>query len=177
MIFPVICGGAAAGEFVPPAAYPMRRYEAGWSKNPFLLKAAPIAVQKESFAKDMALAGWRQAEDDITVLLVNTKTREYTRLKNNEPAPDGMKVKCAHLEDRRADTFVEIERGGEVATLRYDDAFLRQMAATASAAKPQAQPANNPVLGPNGVAMNTLPPLPVLPAEQSAILSAILPPA
>ena len=133
-------GAASTPPFTEPKAHPISRYEAGWQKNPFTLKTAPIAVLKESFAKDIALAGWRQAGDDSIVILVNTKTREYSRLKNNEPGPDGTKVKTAHLADRRSDTYVELERSNEApAVVRYDESFLHQMGAQAAAAKPNPQ--------------------------------------
>jgi len=144
LMFSAAHGAASTAQFTEPQAHPVSRYEAGWQKNPFTLKTAPVAVAKESFAKDLALAGWRQAGDDITVILVNTKTREYSRLKNQEAAADGTKVKTAHLEDRHSDTFVELERNSETAVVRYDEAFLRQMSAQGAAAKPnpQAQPHN-----------------------------------
>ena len=145
-------GAASTAPFTPPQAHPVSRYEAGWQKNPFTLKTAPIAVQKESFAKDLALAGWRQAGDDSIVILVNTKTREYSRLKNDEPGPDGTKVKEAHLEDRNSNTFVKLERGNETADVRFDEAFLRQMAAQGAAASKA-----NPQRAPNATGQNQPP--------------------
>jgi hypothetical protein len=131
---------AAAAQFSEPKAYPISRYEAGWLKNPFTLKTAPVAVAKESFAKDLALAGWRQAGDDNIVILVNTKTREYSRLKNQEAGADGIKVAAAHLEDRRSDTYVELEKNGEKAVVRFDEGFQRQMAAQGAGPKAGANP-------------------------------------
>ncbi len=160
LIFLSACGAASAAPFAEPQAHPINRYEAGWKKNPFTLKTAPVAMQKESFAKDLALAGWRQAGEDNIVILVNTKTREYLRLKNQESAADGTKVKTAHLQDRRADTFVELERNNETAVVRYDESFLKQMAAQGAAAKPNPHMAmtgqNNPGLARTSV--NTMPP-------------------
>src|SRR5262249_39989293 len=130
---------ACGVDFPEPAAHPISRYEPGWRKNPFTLKTAPVAVQKESFARDLALAGWLQASDASIVILMNTKTREYTRLKNHDPAADGTKVKSSHLEDRHA-AFVELERNNETAVVRYDDGFLRQMAARGGAAQPDPPP-------------------------------------
>lgn len=134
-------GVALATPFTEPQAHPISRYETGWEKNPFTLKTAPVALQKDSFAKDLALAGWRQSGDDSIVILVNTKTREYTRLKNQEPGSDGTKVKAAHLEDRRADTFVELERNNETAVVRYNESYLQQMASQGAAVKPNPQTA------------------------------------
>jgi hypothetical protein len=128
---------ASAAPFAEPKPHPISRYEAGWEKNPFTLKTAPPAIIKESFAKDIALAGWRQAGDDVIVKLVNTKTKEYSSLKNNEPGPDGTRVKSAHLEGRQADMFVELERDKEPpAVVRFDEGFIRTMGAQAGAAKP-----------------------------------------
>jgi len=94
------------------------------------VKTAPVAATKESFAKDLALAGWRQTGDGSVIILVNTRTREYMRLKNHEPAPDGTKVKKEHLADRREDAFVELERSNEApAVVRYDESFIRQLGA------------------------------------------------
>ncbi|MCE9518560.1 MAG: hypothetical protein K8R87_03185 [Verrucomicrobia bacterium] len=146
-IFAVL-GAAPAAPFTEPKAHPINRYETGWEKNPFTLKTAPVALNKESFAKDLALAGWRRAGDDNIIILVNIKTREYSRLKNQEPAADGTKVKTAHLENRRSETFVELERNNETAVVRYDESYLHQMAAQGGGANPNPQMAmrgqNNP---------------------------------
>jgi len=174
-IFLIICaarGAALSAPFTEPKAHPISRYEAGWQKNPFTLKTAPVAVQKESFAKDLALAGWRQAGDDSIVILVNTKTREYTRLKNKEPAADGTKVKTAHLADRRSDTYVELERNNETASVRFDESYLKTMAAQQAApAKPNPQVAmrapNIPGQGP-APGMNVNPATAVRPATGTA---------
>ncbi len=136
LTFSAARGAVSIAPFTEPQALPISRYEAGWEKNPFTLKTSPIAVTKESFAKDIAIAGWRQAGDDNIVILVNTKTREYSRLKNQEPGEGGTIVKTAHLQDRHADTFVELERNGETAVVRYDESFLKQMGAQGAAARP-----------------------------------------
>lgn len=128
---------AAAEEFRAPEAHPVERYMTLWNKNPFTLKTAPAAIQRESFAKDLALAGITRIGADTTVLLVNTKTREYLRLKNEEMHSSGMKVKSVNLRDSRADSSVEVIAGSETSVLKYDTGFLAQMAG-------QATPANVP---------------------------------
>ncbi len=118
-----------AEEFHAPVAYPLDRYESMWNKNPFTLKTAPVALQKESFARDLALAGITKIGDDTTVLLVNTKTREYLRLKNLDAHTSGLKVKSVDMRDTRSDSSVEVIMGAESSVLKYDDGFLKQMAA------------------------------------------------
>ncbi|WP_075089973.1 hypothetical protein [Verrucomicrobium spinosum] len=74
--------------FVPPEPFPAEKYENGWRKNPFTLKTAPVAIQRESFAKNLALGSMYDDAEGVTcVVVVNTKTRERTRLKGQEPPP------------------------------------------------------------------------------------------
>lgn len=120
---------SAAEDFHGPEAYPVDRYVPLWNKNPFTLKTAPAAIQKESFARDLALAGITRIGADTTVLLVNTKTREYLRLKNEEMHASGMKVKTVNMKDTRSESSVEVIMGSETSVLKYDTGFLAQMAA------------------------------------------------
>jgi len=128
----------AQEDFVPPQGYPVDRYEAAWKKNPFTLKTAPIAIEKVSFAKDLALGAVYQIGEDTTVVVVNTKTRERFKLINDQPSTAGLKVKAVFQKDTRKDSYVEVEAGGELATLRYDENYQKQM--VGQAPPPQQQP-------------------------------------
>jgi hypothetical protein len=143
---------AQVEDFLPPESYPVDRYEAGWRKNPFTLKTAPVAIQKESFAKDLVLGSVFTIDGETSVVVVNTKTRERIKLVNDQPSSTGMKVKSTSVQDTRKDTFVEVELGGDVASLRYDENFQKQLAA--QGAQPQA-PAVVPVNPVNGNVGNT----------------------
>lgn len=118
---------SAQEDFVPPSNYPVERYEAAWKKNPFTLKTAPIAIERVSFAKDLALGAVYQIGDNTTVVVVNTKTRERYKLVNDQPSSAGIKVKAVYKKDSRKETYVEVEAGGEAATIRYDEAYQKQM--------------------------------------------------
>lgn len=157
----------AAEEFRSPEAYPVDRYVPLWNMNPFTLKTAPAAIQRESFAKDLALAGITRIGDVTTVLLVNTKTREYLRLKNEEMHASGMKVKTVNMKDVRSDSSVEVIMGTETTVLKYDDGFLKQMAAQ--------------VPTPNAVASNNAGqpqpmPVPVMPGASQSPVGGAQPP-
>ncbi|QIF05916.1 hypothetical protein [Roseimicrobium sp. ORNL1] len=120
--------------FVVPERYSQDRYEAGWMKNPFTLKTAPVIAEKKSFAKDLVLHNIAGLEGgDALVVLANTKTKEMYRLKKSEPASNGMKIRYAVIKDARRDSYVEVELNGEFAVLRHDDAFRKQMLAGNSA--------------------------------------------
>jgi hypothetical protein len=84
---------------------------------------SPKVEQEGSFAKDLALAGWRKTGEDLIVTLVNIKTREYTRLKNHDPAPNGMIVKLIHESERMKDFYVELELNGETANARFPENY------------------------------------------------------
>ncbi|TLD70127.1 hypothetical protein FEM03_13090 [Phragmitibacter flavus] len=137
-------------EFPAPTPYPVDRYEAGWNTNPFTLKTAAVATQKESFAKDLVLGSMYQVGLETTVVLVNAKTRERIRIVSTQADPNGMRIKSANILNSRRDSYAEIEKDGEIAILRYDDRLQKQLAA-------QNQVASNDPNGngnPNAAAMN-----------------------
>ncbi|TLD71295.1 hypothetical protein FEM03_07125 [Phragmitibacter flavus] len=131
LFFILVLGPAfavAEDGFAPPDAHPLKHFQEIWKKNPFTLKTAPVAVQKESFAKDLVLGSMVQFGEEIVAVVVNTKTRERTELVSGQNAANGMKIKTASLEDTRKDSFVEVEVNGESAVLHYDENFLKQLA-------------------------------------------------
>lgn len=115
--------------FRPPEAHPIERYKAAWSRNPFTTKTAPSVAPTGSFAQDFVLASMYQVSGETVVIVANTKTRERIRLRNDEPAPNGMKVKAVFIEDTRKNSSAELVLGGETAVLRYQDQAFKQMAA------------------------------------------------
>lgn len=124
----------AAEPFAPPMAYPADRYESGWMMNPFTLKTAPTAIQKESFAKDLALGGVYGPVEKPIVSFVNTKTRERTKLSPGETDKNGLFLKAVYVKPSRKDTYAEVTMGGDAATIRYDNALIAQLAASGPAA-------------------------------------------
>jgi hypothetical protein len=129
------CLTLQAGErFVPPQEHRVERYEPGWRKNPFTLKTAPLPVEVQSFAKDLAIGSMYQVGEETTVVLVNTKTRERIILRNGQSASNGMRVKLASIKDTRKESSAIVQLGAQEATLRYDTSYLKQMAAARTAA-------------------------------------------
>ena len=142
---------ARAADFVPPEAYPQDRYEQGWQKNPFTLKTAPQVVQHDSFAKDLALSSISGSEDKPTVILINTKTRERTVLRNGGDDKTGMTIKAIHSDGGRKECYVDVELAGEVASIHFDEKVI-----AASAVPTPAMPnngGNRPGIQPGGVRM------------------------
>lgn len=165
----------------PPRPYPIERYLDGWAKNPFTLKTAPVVVTMESFAKDLVLGSVSQIGDVATVTMINTKTRERTRLISGQER-GGMKIKSVHLGYSRKEISVELESGTETAVLHYDNAVLKQLAEQKNLADGNAQgklaSQNLAATGSSSNAGYVAPPLPPPPTSANRRLLAIptLPP-
>lgn len=138
--------------FTPPQAYPVDRYEAGWSKNPFTLKTVAPDVPKGLFAADLAIGAYYGAASNPTVVLVNTKTRERILLRRDQPTASGISLKSLKLDAPRSECQVEVTLGAESAVIKYDANYLAQM----SAAEPVRVTAVTPTRGRPAV----MPPLP-----------------
>lgn len=123
-VVPALC----EDQFVPPQPYPVTRYEEGWNKNPFTIKTAPIGVTKASFAENLAIGSYYGASNDPTIVVVNTKTGERTRLKSSVES-NGMMLKSVSLGASRKESTAVVTCGAEMATLHYDDTYVRQVAA------------------------------------------------
>jgi hypothetical protein len=118
-----------AATFLPPRAHEAQRYEAGWNKNPFTLKTAPQVMESVSFAKDLTIGTYYGDAADPTIIIVNTKTNERIRLKQDQPAANGMKLSTVKFGTSRKDVIAEVTLGSETAPIRYNDSYVKQMAA------------------------------------------------
>jgi hypothetical protein len=141
--------------FTPPQAYPVDRYEAGWNKNPFTLKTAPVALERTSALQDLAIGSLFGLRSDPIVVVVNTKTGARTRLKTGETAQNGMLLKSVSVQETQKDTSAEVAMNGETAVLKFDYDFYRQNATPANDARHRAgeNPAvrdGAPIPGPPG---------------------------
>lgn len=137
--------------FKPPQAYDIGRYEAGWNKNPFTLKTASLPVANAMFAKDLAIGAFYGSMDDPTIVLVNTKTHERLRLKKGQRTNTGITLQVVNLGVSRSEASVEIHSGdGDSALVKFDEAYLRQVAANAAKNTPAPQspppPPQTPVM-------------------------------
>jgi len=129
------------GVFQPPKAYDVGRYEAGWDKNPFTLKtvAAPAAVNA-NFASGLAIGSYYGAMEDPTVVLVNVKTHQRFRLKKGQSTDAGMTLAAVNLSFTRREAYVEVKLGDQTARVKFDEGYLRQVAAAAMKAPPVPPP-------------------------------------
>ena len=128
-----------AMSFQPPVPHDVQRYEAGWNKNPFTLKTVAPVVDQISFALDLTIGTYFGDSKDPTIIIVNTKTNERISLKQGQPAANGMKLSSVKLGSSRKDVVAEVTLGTETATIRYNDSYVKQMAAAEMSKAPQMQ--------------------------------------
>ena len=129
---------AAEAAFTPPQAYPADRYEPDWMKNPFTLKTTPPPILKESWSKDLSLQGVSMSKDKsvLHVTIVNAKTHKRTTLDNVKPSADGLLVKSIEMRLNSKETTAVVEQNGEPATLKFDPALNKTLAAQNPAGTP-----------------------------------------
>jgi hypothetical protein len=168
LLFSIAVVSMAAQEpadFQSPQAYPATRYEAIWNKNPFTLKTAPSAVARPSFAQDFVIVTHYGAVDDPVIVIANTKTQERITLKKGRPSDGGIALEVANIGVNRKETFVQVTLAGETARLRYDEDYLRRMAAAAQPKQtPQPlKPANGAASPPSRTLQSSTIKLPALP--------------
>lgn len=145
MALVLMVAGAQAQDVVPfqaPRSYEANRYEADWSKNPFTLKTAPVVTEQASFAKDLAIGSYYGDAENPTVVVVNIKTGDRTRLQKGRPASNGMTLKSFNHGSGRKDAVAEVTLGAETSELRYNSDYVKQLASTEGARAPQ--PGQNP---------------------------------
>jgi hypothetical protein len=131
--------------FQPPVPHDVQRYEAGWNKNPFTLKTVAPVVEQVSFAADLTIGTYFGDSADPTIIIVNTKTNERISLKQGQPAANGMKLSSVKLGTSRKDVVAQVTLGTETAAIRYNDSYVKQMAAAEmSKAPPMQQPHQQP---------------------------------
>ncbi len=115
--------------FQPPVSHDVQRYEAGWNKNPFTLKTVAPVVEQVSFAVDLTIGTYFGDSADPTIIIVNTKTNERISLRQGQPAANGMKLSSVKLGTSRKDVVAQVTLGTKTASIRYNDSYVKQMAA------------------------------------------------
>ena len=141
-----------AGEDVAvPVPYPEERYKEAWNKNPFMLKTAPVAQPKASWAEDWKLAGMSNILGSISVSLKNVKTNEFKRLKEGGADKDGFVLEKANFDRDRKKASVEVTKDGRKETLTYDDEMLAGPAAGAGIPQPGVIPGRTAIPGRPGI--------------------------
>jgi hypothetical protein len=141
-----------------PQGYKADRYASTWERNPFLVEVTAAAINTVSFAQDWALTGLTVKPDGNSMAYIrNKQTQEFKRI-TPEPDADGFQLVKANPNPMRKDASVEVKKGAETATLKYDEV------APAPAAAPRVpMPGQQPVPVPGQPPANTIPGRPGMP--------------
>ncbi len=158
----LLCGVVTAadevtesGDAVIPKAFPTSRYEASWSKNPFLLKTTAGPQPPVSFAQDWVISGMYRNQGKTVVSLMNRQTGERKKVTSEDGEGAEFTLVKANIAPRPSDSSAEIRKGSEVATLTYDDQLL-------------SRPLSTPAPAPVAAAINARPGAKLTPQQAQA---------
>lgn len=114
--------------FVPPKAYELERYASALALNPFVLRTAPEPVRQGSLLEDWTLASVYGDVTRPTVVVLNMRTRERVRLRQDASNSHGIRLMSMRMGDRRKDMLAIVAYKGERVELRFNSEWLRQAA-------------------------------------------------
>ncbi|MBU6300838.1 MAG: hypothetical protein KGS60_04740 [Verrucomicrobia bacterium] len=122
--------GAGEGSFQVPESLPAERYAAIWERAPFHLKTvASGPVNTQSFAENLALAGFSEANGVVTVYLKDKSTGEYVELTSQSPHESGIEFDKIVENDDPRQIKVSLRKGAETALVSYSQEQLTPVAA------------------------------------------------
>ena len=106
-----------------PDGYPVSRYASLWERSPFTIASVRQDVVPEGFASKLVLAGVARIGADDFAILVNKDSQERINV-SSEPNGQGMKLLSVEPNADPLKACVTIQKGVEVAVVRYDQALL-----------------------------------------------------
>lgn len=120
----LVCASLHADEkaVVPaiPSAYVDGRYQTTWHSNPFLRQSRPVEAVNTSWADPWQLAGmYKNVSGEVSVILRNAVTGDLKRVVTGSQGE--FRLMKAGFHRNRDQAFVEIEKDGQMATLKYGE--------------------------------------------------------
>ena len=131
---------ARAGNSLPlPTPYPESRYQEMSARSPFAVSTASAApAATPDFAAQLYVDGVAHIgeTDYVAIKSRDPDKAEAVFLAVGEKAEDGMKVERVDWSDEMGHSRVEVSKGGERATLSFDQAEMAKAASTMTAGLP-----------------------------------------
>lgn len=110
-----------------PKAEKFSRYEPMLKHSPFAVATAGVPVAgAPDFAKDLYVANAGHSETGDFVTIASTTNREFKEYLTTSGTVDGYSVPNIQWSDRVGETKVTIAKGGQYATLSFNEAVLSQ---------------------------------------------------
>src|SRR4051812_7500121 len=120
-----------------PKPFTFARYQAMMDRSPFAVAtavAAPSATP--NFAKDLYVANAAHSKDGDFVTIASSADKNFKKYLSTTEPEDGYAITNIEWSDKLGATKVTISKDGQIATLAFNEALLKQPAATS---QPQMQ--------------------------------------
>ncbi len=143
-----------------PKAFSFARYQGMLDRSPFAVAtavAAPAATP--NFAKDLYIANAAHSKDGDLVTVASNADKNFKKYLTTAAPVDGYSITSIEWSEKVGATKVTITKDGQVATLAFNEALLRQPIASAQ----------NPPAVANFVQPQTMVPQPVVPQPGNAM--------
>lgn len=114
-----------------PKAFTFARYQAMMDRSPFAVAtavAAPAATP--NFAKDLYVANAAHSKDGDFVTIASSADKNFKRYLTTNAPEDGYSITNIEWSDKVGATKVTITKDGQIATLTFNEALLKQPVAT-----------------------------------------------
>jgi len=160
-----------------PKPFTFARYQAMMDRSPFAVAtavAAPAATP--NFAKDLYVANAAHSKDGDFVTIASSADKSFKKYLSTTAPEDGYTINNIEWSDKVGATKVTISKDGQVATLAFNEALLKQPTATNQPQQPnvQAQPIVPPPIVPQQNFQQQRPaPVPQLPTPPPRVRGVI----
>jgi hypothetical protein len=114
-----------------PAPYTFARYQAMMDRSPFAVAtavAAPVATP--NFAKDLYIANAAHSETGDFVTVASSADKNFKKYLSGNTPEDGYSITNIEWSDKVGATKVTIAKDGQTATLTFNEALIKQPAAS-----------------------------------------------
>jgi hypothetical protein len=120
-----------------PKAFTLARYQAMMDRSPFAVAtavAAPSATP--NFAKDLYVANAAHSKDGDFVTIASSADKNFKKYLSTNQPEDGYAISNIEWSEKVGETKVTITKDGQIATLTFNEALLKQTVATSQQQMP-----------------------------------------
>lgn len=131
-----------------PVRESFARYEPMLKNSPFAVATAGLGASTPDFAKDLYVANAAHTGQGDFVTIASTTDHNFKEYLTTQVTVDGYSVPNVQWSDRVGETKVTITKGGQMATLGFNEAVLSEAMPNEAPQMPQpmvAQPSHLPM--------------------------------
>src|SRR5205085_2912273 len=137
-----------------PKPFTFARYQAMMDRSPFAVAtavAAPAATP--NFAKDLYVANAAHSKDGDFVTIASSADKNFKKYLSGNTADEGYSINNIEWSDKIGATKVTIAKDGQLATLTFNEALLKQSAPPNQPQMPQPNVQAQPIVPPPSAAV------------------------